>query len=299
MRRWMPLMALVLLAPQQVEASFAPVPLEVMVDEANLIVAGTVDRIVDAGFGQPIGNRVRPYDAAVVTVKSTLKGPKKKEVRIAQPSKGGGVAISTDIRFRKGQQGIWLLKWDPHQKIYWATHPIQYQQPNQQKLLEKTVLARNNVPAGKSLGGLVARAEAFKQGDAVEVRLSLKNISDKPLAVCKHVGQRPIQITWIGPDDKKNRSHHYDWLARVRLRPPSKEDFVTIPPGGIRYFGPRNGYNGILFASQNEGPGSNVAKPGKHTVTVSYTTEISGKRFGIDKSWTGTVTSKPVLFTVK
>src|SRR5262245_31505587 len=102
------LVALGLMLPQA-HASFAAVPLEVLVDDAAVIVQGKVVKIEDAKVTRKFGNMDRKYDAAVIEVEAVLKGPAKlKEVRIAQPAKGG-LEVSTDIRFKDGQQGIWIL----------------------------------------------------------------------------------------------------------------------------------------------------------------------------------------------
>jgi hypothetical protein len=123
-----------------VHADFAPIPLEQLVKDAVLIVEGKVAKVEDAGFvrGQ------RKYDAAVVQVKAVLKGDAKvKEVRIGQPAPGG-LALSTDIRFKVGQEGIWLLKKQADAKgkeaeVYWALHPSQLQPLAEREKVAKVI----------------------------------------------------------------------------------------------------------------------------------------------------------------
>jgi hypothetical protein len=93
---------LMFIGAQPAWASWAAVPLEMLVDEADLVVQGKVVKTADAGF--KIGTR--SYDAAIVEVAAVLKNVTGqqaiKQVPIAQPAAGGGLAISTDIRFNVG-----------------------------------------------------------------------------------------------------------------------------------------------------------------------------------------------------
>jgi hypothetical protein len=276
---------------QPVRGSFAAVPLEILVDEAEVIVQGKVVKIEDAKFARKFGNTERKYDAAVVEVMAVLKGPAKlKEVRIAQPA-AGGLALSTDIRFAAGQEGIWLLNRGAEKDVYWALHPSQFQPAKEKENLAKLVQERDKLPAGKPADGLAARAEVVKQDKGFAVRFSLKNVSDKPLKVCDYVGNRPLQVEWIGPDGKKRESKHYDWLKAVRLRPVSEENFVTLQPGGVLFLAAQFGKDqGIRFED---------AGPGEHKVTVGYVNQEDGKPFQLKDVWTGLVTAAAVVVTVK
>src|SRR5262249_19578441 len=123
-----------------------------------------------------------------------------------------------------------------------------------------------------------------------EVRFTLKNVTDKPIVICDYVGNRPLGVDWTGPDGKKRESPHYDWLKAVRLRPLSKENFVTIPPGGVVAVGLEIKGPGIAFP---------MAGSGKHKLTVRYTNKEDGKAFGLKDVWTGTVAAPEVTVTVK
>ena len=123
-----------------VQADFAAVPLDKLVKDAAVIVDGKVTKIENAGFARG----ARQFDAAVVQVKAVLKGDAKlKEVRIAQPAVGG-LAVSTDIRFKEGQEGFWLLTKQADAKgkeadVYWALHPSQFQPLGERDKLAKAV----------------------------------------------------------------------------------------------------------------------------------------------------------------
>src|SRR5436853_102729 len=96
--------------PTPVLADWAEVPLEVLVDEADLIVVGKVTKVQDGGFftiGPNKSDHIVKQDVAVLEISAILKAPanfgKPKEVHIGQS--GLAKITSADIRFRAGQQG--------------------------------------------------------------------------------------------------------------------------------------------------------------------------------------------------
>jgi len=294
-------------------ASFAAVPLEILIDSADLVVEGKVIKIEEAGF--MLG--ARRYEVAIVEVATTMKNitgkAKLTQVRIAQPA-AGGIAFSTDIRFRPGQQGIWILNKDPQQNAFWAKHPFQFQQAKQKAKLTKLIASRAKLTGGKPVGGLVARAELVtmkaaagvvqgaKRPQFYEVRFSLKNVSKKPIVISEYVGNRPLVVEWTGPGDKQdpNRSlsQHYAYLAAVRLAPESERNFVTIPPGGVRFLGPRGPYYGIGFSTAQR-RNTNFVEPGRHKIVVRYVNRATGKVFGLKNVWTGEIVANAVELVVK
>jgi RNA polymerase sigma factor (sigma-70 family) len=169
------------------------------------------------------------------------------------------------------------------------------------KVLKKEK-AKANPAGGKPVKGIVALARLVekpaKGSTSFEVRLSLKNVSTKPITVCAWVGYQPLKVRWLGPDGKMRKSKHYDWLAFVDLAALSKDNgFVTIPPGGVRFITPE-----ILFHPPTEKPVpgfGNAAQVGKHRVTVTFTNNEDGKQFGLQNVWTGTVIAKEITFRVK
>jgi hypothetical protein len=158
---------------------------------------------------------------------------------------------------------------------------------------------------GKAVNGLVASAEVVEQKPAkapayLEVRFTLKNVTDKPITICDYVGNQPLKVEWIGPDGKSLKSDHYGWLRAARIASLSEKNFVTIPAGGVRCIGPRGEGSGIIFHPNPDDPRfGNVTTPGKHRVTVSYPNMEDGKKFNQQNVWTGTVTANEVAFTVK
>lgn len=307
----------------QVRADWAEVPLEVLVDEADLIVVAKITKVQDGGFftlGPNKSDHIVKQDVAVLEISAVLKAPaqfgKTKVVHIGQ--KALGKVTSADIRFGPGQEGIWLLSKDPGQhkivvmkgdllvpdperNVYWAKHPSQLQKDKERKKLTALIESRAKVEGGKPVNGIVARAELLESPNSFKIRFSLKNVTEKPITVCDYVGIQPLQVQWIGPDEKKLDSKHYHWLRAADLAVLTDRNFVTIQPGGIRFMGPRGEGSDILFlTAADKGTGfDNVAQVGMHRVTVGYVNKDDGKKFGLESVWTGTVTANDLAFSVK
>jgi len=290
------------LAASPAFALWAPVPLEILVDESDMVVAGKVTKVQNGVFAV----NGRNYDVAVVEVASILKTSPRlgrpMEIKIAQPG-AGGLAVSTDIQFHVGQQGVWLLRKDPERDVYWAKHPFQFQDAKKQKELADLVAVRSKLPGGRAVNGLMARAELIehklaKGAVSYEVRISLLNTSDRPITLCDYVGNQPLQVQWTGPNGNMLKSHHYDWLEAARLRGITKAEFETIPAQGVRFIGPRSKDYGIVFqaAAQNS---ANVVEAGVHRVVVGYANNDSGKQFGLQNVWQGNVNANEVVFKVR
>lgn len=289
------LVAAVVLVPPVEATSWVAIPLWKLVDQADVIVAGKVARIEEAKPGGGVPN----YEHAMVEVSEVLKGPAgMKDVRIRQlppPAPGQPVIAGLPLRYNAGTEGIWLLKKDAREAVYGPpSHPSQIQPKQQKEEIAKLVKARANLPGGKPAGGLVARAELEmpKQGNVYQVWFSLKNVSDKPIVICDYVANQPLQVDWIGPDQKKRQSKHYAWLDDPRIGPqaPLNENhFITIPPGGVYFLGPRGEYVGITLTNP---------EPGEHKLTIGYGNK-EGKKLGLKEVWTDSVTANEVVVRVK
>lgn len=276
------------------------IPLEVLVDGADLIVAG---QVTDIKPGFP------PFDNAVVKVTKVMKSlpgfGQPKTVVIAQPAAQSPLTVSTSLnRFSVGQEGIWFLTRDPGHQAFWAKHPNHFR-PNQVKVqvqVAELVKTRAKLPEGKAVNGLVARAEIGQQMPAAdfpnyaatnnEVRFSLKNVSEKPITICNFPGHQPLKVDWAGPKGQL-KSGHYQGVAKAKLVL-TKDSFVTIPPGGVRFIGPRAGEAGIWFQAP-------LAPAGQHRITISFSfaNPEEGKQLQIGNVWTGTVTANEVRFETR
>ena len=102
---------------------------------AKCIVVGKIDRIVDG-----IERNDRTFDVGAIKVRQVLKGPKTlKEVKLMWPGPAP-FALSTDIKFRKGQEGVWILYQDKVEKnVIWATYPTDIQQIKEMQKIEASL----------------------------------------------------------------------------------------------------------------------------------------------------------------
>jgi hypothetical protein len=281
------------------------VPLEVLVDESYVIVEGKVSKIEKAGFA--INNRNQ--DVAIIEVTSLLKAlphlNKPKQIRRVQPA-AGGIAVSTDLRSNVGQTGIWLLVKYPERDEYIVKHPSQSQPVEEKQKLTELIAAREKLVGGKPVKGLQARAELFENAVAggptfYEVRLSVKNVSDKPLQLFDYAGAQPLVVDWTGSAGEKMTSKHYDWLKRADLAAADDTNIVTLPPGGVRFIGPQSRDAGVYFQSPSDrrAVNENEAVVGTHKITLSYSNANPEPLLGIKNLWQGTVAANEITLTVK
>lgn len=286
-------------------AIWAPVPLEVLVDESFIIVAGKVIKVEKAGFA--INNR--NFDVATIEVSETLKiWPHLnhvKQIRLFQPS-AGGIAVSTDLRSTVGQTGVWLLIKQPERDGYVVKHPSQFQPMEEKEKIAKLVAARKKLAGGKPVNGLQARAELIEQAVAggptfYEVRLSVKNVSDKPIILFDYTGAQPFKVEWTGPAGKQHESKHYEWLKRSDIAAANESNVIKLLPDTIHFIGPQSRDSGVYFQSQSDRPAvnENVAEPGEHKIVLSYTNQEDKPVAGVTGVWVGTVPANEITFTVK
>lgn len=120
---WLLALAVLFACGRPALASWASVSVETLIQDAELIVQGTV-----ASIEPWITLGGRNYDFAVINVSDVLKGDNGiTKVSIAQPSQSL-LTLSTDILFDEGQEGAWLLSRNPSlQNEYSITHPSQFQ----------------------------------------------------------------------------------------------------------------------------------------------------------------------------
>lgn len=105
---------------QPAAACWEDVPIEKILEGADLVVVGKITDIPSV-----IVRNKRDYSLATLTVRETLKGKVDgNSVKLTFPDKA---TISTDIIYRKGQDGVWILNKDKTTGHYMATYPKDYQ----------------------------------------------------------------------------------------------------------------------------------------------------------------------------
>lgn len=146
--------ALFSLSCQQAQASWADVPMEQLLEKADLVVAGEITRL-DKEITVKIGDHERRLAVGVITVKETLKGPSQKEVRLVWPQAtpaGGGLVImsSTDLTYQKGQAGVWILTKDKKENYYWADYPKDFQKDSERDKIVEMIRAASKAEQGNA-----------------------------------------------------------------------------------------------------------------------------------------------------
>ena len=93
---------------QTVQASWAYVPQEIRMAEADLIVAGKIEKL-----GKDIRKNGAVYEVGIIKASKILKGNSKLtgDIRLAWPKRtSGGLRLSTDLATPKiGEESIWVL----------------------------------------------------------------------------------------------------------------------------------------------------------------------------------------------
>jgi hypothetical protein len=183
---------------------------------------------------------------------------------------------------------------------------------------------------GKPVNGLAAVAELTEQPDGwVEVRLSIKNMAEKPVTVCSYSSyycfidptDSHVQVQWTGPNGKKFASKHHNYPP-ANNPPVGKQDFVAIAPGkSLRIYPTVRFHPTAMKPVPEERPAtdpdlmdkwsrSNAAEAGEHRVVVSFANKFTsyprGRGAGgvpndfveVEGVWTGKVAANEVTFKV-
>jgi len=282
-----PVFSLVLAVP--VLASWADVPLDQVIEDSDIVVVGEITRL-----GKPAQINKRQFAIGVITVQATLKGTAVKEVPLAWPDRGAdGIAMSTDLSYRKGQSGVWLLSKDKAQDYYWATYPKDYQPLAKRKEIESLIQGLSKRTFSPPVNGLAAFSSVTNlgpdgtvKGNAVGFSLILKNTTEKPLRVCTYAGDRPVRAAAKGPDGN-TEIDFYDWLARARLAPCQARNFEVIQPGQTK----RIGNYGVSYARN--------LKPGSYEFAISFAAKRDGTKLGLKDVWTGSVSAPQIEVKVQ
>ncbi len=261
-----------LVAPQ-LRASWAYVPLELRLAGAKYIVVGKIDRIVDG-----IERNDRTYDVGTIKVSKVLKGPKiLKKVKLMWPGPAP-FALSTDIKFRKGQEGVWILYPDKEEKdVYWASFPTDFQTlANLPKVKEKMkaleAINWSKPVEGVQLGGIVEQRDLRNRKIILKGRpvkalvratayIVLRNNGKTPIHAVNFPQDEQLTLKIIDPDGQELSVAMGDRLGDGKL---AKHHFLQIMPGSIRSMG----YGMSLPL---------ITKAGKYTMQLGYANNRKGE----------------------
>jgi hypothetical protein len=271
------------------------VPLELRLAGATYVVVGKIDHIVDG-----IERNNRTYDVGLIKISKVLKGPKTlKEVKLMWPGPAP-FALSTDIKFRKGQEGVWILYPDQKMKdVFWASYPSDYQAlANLPKVQEKmkalNSIAWSKAVDGLQLGAIIEKNDVRKQKIVVKGRpvkalaratahLVLRNTGKASTHAVNYPHDNQISFKLTGPDGKDMPIAMRNRAGRVP--PLTKYNFLSVAPNSMRSIG----YGFALPL---------LVQPGKYTLELGYANKRAGGKLIKGSVWKGQLKGRAV-FVVK
>ena len=116
------IIAVCLVASFTARACWAPISLENFVKRSHLIVVGEIQRINNAPKAK------YAHDTAFIKVERILSSTAHaapeigSEIQLSMPAVNNEMTLSIDIRYKKGQRGIWILYFEDGK--YHANHPM-------------------------------------------------------------------------------------------------------------------------------------------------------------------------------
>lgn len=265
--------------------------------QADLVVVGKITKVKNVMDGNA------ELAVGTITVSEVIKGDKDmKEVelawrtgRVLDPNTGIWLEVRTsvDIRYSKGQEGIWALTGDPKNKDrFKAQYPGYPIKADEEKLREVRGYAtekyeHKEIPA-KPVNGLLAEVKVLNSplypGDDIALDFRLTNVREKGeiqiLDLDRRIGLASIIPKLITTDGKTP-----PW-------PRSRRGLITIPKQPSAVLQPRSFY-GRKFSLERH----LTDKPGRYSLSVEYRNIMSLKGEGFD-FWTGKVQSNTVVFEV-
>ncbi len=288
------LLLICLIPAASVSAKWAEIPLEKRVKQADLVVVGKITKVENVMDGNA------ELAVGTITVSEVIKGDKDmKKVKLAwrtgrvlDPNTGMWfeVRTSVDIRYSKGQEGIWVMTRDPKNKDrFKARYPGYPIKSDEEKLKEVRGYAtekyeHKEIPA-KPVNGLLAEVKVLNSplypGDDLAVDFRLTNVRKKgeiQIVDFEMLGLtlRPI-VT--GPKGEK-----IPWpAARVMMEPP---EYPTAVLQAGAFYGRK-----ITLSS------SNLRQPGRYSLAIRYSNNMALKEKGFE-CWTGELPSNTVVFEV-
>jgi len=278
----------------QARASWAYVPLELRLAGAKYVVVGKIDRIVD-----DIQRNGRTHDVGAIRVQQVLKGPKNlKEVLLMWPG-AAPFALGTDIKFRKGQEGAWILYPDKeHNDIHWASYPSDYHSLNNLPKVKEKLKALGAINWSKPAGGLQLSAivEATpmrktskivngKREESISASASayvlLRNNGKAATHVVNYPADKAFTYKLTGPDGIEVPIHQPNRFGGKVM----KHHYLPVAPNAITTIG----YRMRLPA---------LKQNGNYTLELNYANKRKGIKEVKGPVWTGQLAGK-VSFKIK
>ena len=299
-------LAVLFIPAASVLACWAYTPIEHRLLDADMVVVG---KIVSVKDGPRVGKRAHALGR--IAISEVLKGDKAvKEVGLLWPAPpktvrkvgpGGkpvlqiASAMSTDIRFKQGQDGVWLLRRDKKHDAYWATYPGDCQPKAKRAEVAGKLERLTNLPWGEAVNGLQVAAVTIpakgptrgtiapkgKTTSGLLLQVYLRNASAKPLYVNTHMGSMPVRAEAAAANGGKTELALF---PRMKPTPARKPAFMALKPGQII----------PMFRYADGQPVPALPTAGAHQLTVTYRNREDGKQHKLGNVWTGEIAAKPV-----
>lgn len=290
------LLAAVLISPPA-WASWAYVPQEVRIAEADLVVMGKV-----AKLGEEVAKDGTQYQTGVIEPLKVLRGKAPDVIRLAWPKVvPGAPRLSTTLPAPKvGEQSIWVMQADQKLPVYWATYPTDRQPTSALEEMQQRVKAVEQLKWSQPRDGLqlavfveardVRKQQVRVNGEVVDALAQAsayvlwRNVADHPIRLLDYPYNNPYSIEFKDP-----RGRPIDVKTGIdapRKPPLQARNFVAIEPGEVKSVG--YGFQLGTFTA-----------PGTHTLTLRYENDEAGALFGLEHVWTGTIATPPTAFDVE
>ena len=130
----------------RVSASWIALPLETVITQSHVVVIAEVTAIKTSA---PSDSSDRyQYDVGSLTVQKVLWNSltnhsikAMESIPLSMPSANNRLRVSTDIRYKVGKKGVWMLQL--RDNTFWATYPMDFQPLSEEQrisaIIEKTV----------------------------------------------------------------------------------------------------------------------------------------------------------------
>ena len=208
-------------------------------------------------------------------------------------------ALGTDIKFRKGQEGVWILYPDKeHNDIHWASYPSDYHSLNNLPKVKEKMKALKSINWSKSVEGvqlgavveqrdlrnqkIILKGRPVKALVRVTVYIVLRNSGTTPIHAVNFPQDEQLALKVIGPDGQELPVALGDRLGGGKL---AKHHFLQIIPGSISSMG----YGMSLPL---------ITKAGKYTMQLGYANNRKGEGLVKGVVWAGQLKGE-ATFVVK
>jgi len=279
-------------------ASWAYVPQEVRMAEADLIVAGKIEKL-----GEDVEKNGTVYEVGIVKPSRVLKGKPKMtdDIRLAWPKRAlGGLRLSTDLPTPKvGEASIWVMRADEELPVYWATYPTDRQPLDKLDDMQKKMETLKKIQWSKPNKGLqvgvfveqrdMRQSKVRVKGKPARVLAQMsayalfKNAADQSVHLVNYPYDDPFTIELTDPEGEPMQVQTA--ISAPRKPPLQKHNFVKMGPGRIRTMG--YGYQLGM-----------ATKPGDYKVKLKYKNSHDGDAFGFENVWKGEAITPEVSFHV-